>query len=183
MLRFSNPWNDKYRSLLSVPKISSAFLRVSWKIMYSNCSLILWLMNQLDIQLHRFSTVKTIPQRFTSRVCFLAFSSLMLARNALNCSYDRRLLYCSIFQSISNLITMKSIELEIIRPTWPDERTPFHQFEESALHKFTMHKMLTFKCQKVIQHSIRVFKDWCQLQLLYWKYRQFNLKQEWGWVW
>lgn len=30
MLRFSRPWKDRYRSLLSGPKISSAFLRVSW---------------------------------------------------------------------------------------------------------------------------------------------------------
>jgi len=30
MLRFSKPWKDRYRSLLSGPKISSAFLRVSW---------------------------------------------------------------------------------------------------------------------------------------------------------
>jgi len=56
MLRFSKPWKDRYRSLLSGPKISSAFLRVS------------------------------------SRDCLWALSSLMLAKNAPNCSYDRRLL-------------------------------------------------------------------------------------------
>ena len=52
------------------------------------------------VYLLKSSKQPSIQQLITSRVCFWAFSSLILARNALNCSYDSRLLIMEICKSV-----------------------------------------------------------------------------------
>jgi hypothetical protein len=87
-LRLSRPWNDTKRSLFSAPKIWSAFSRVSYITTTEIYN------SRGDLKLRKKqNNGSSWKLKVTTWDCLWALSSLMLARKAANCSYERRLLH------------------------------------------------------------------------------------------